>query len=1160
MLRGLKEFSLPRLEEKILELWRENKTFQKTILARAKRKKFIFYEGPPTANGRPGIHHVLVRTFKDVIPRYKTMAGFSVPRKGGWDTHGLPVELEVEKQLGLKSKKDIEKYGIAAFNRKCKESVWKYKNEWERLTERIGFWLDLENPYVTYENSYIESLWHILKQAWNAKLLYRGHKVVPWCTRCGTILSSHELALGYKEVTENSVYIKFELEKGQTIGTLKAPANTYILAWTTTPWTLPGNVALAVGEKIDYVLAQNPNAPHETLIVAKERAETFGITTISTRTVKGKALLGLSYKPLFKVKPLATESAYKVYDAHFVTTTDGTGVVHTAVMYGEDDYVLGVSKNLPEYHTVNEEGMFTDAVEGLSGLPIKADDTNKQILNHLKKHNLLFKQEPYAHEYPFCWRCSTPLIYYARASWFIKMSALRKELESSNQKIHWIPEHLKNGRFGEWLRGAKDWAISRERYWGTPLPLWQCDRCHRTHVIGSIEELSSCFQNSHNRYFFARHGEAESNILGKVSGWPEKTKHHLTLKGNAQIERLASSLRKQKIDLIISSDITRTKETAEIIANVLGKKSVIFDERLREINTGDFNGCHDASYHSFYQSDIEKFEKKPPNGESLTDLRARVFSVIAELEEKYSGKAILIITHEYPIWMAESALRGWSNEEAVHEKHIRGDDFIGTGEIREISLLRIPRDENGLADLHRPYIDAVVWKCSKCKGIMRRVDEVLDVWFDSGAMPFAQAHWPFENKNELAFPADYIVEAIDQTRGWFYTLLAISTFLGKKAPYKNVISLGLILDSKGQKMSKSKGNAIDPWEMIERYGADAIRWYFLTVNPPGESKLFNETDIGKSFRQSLMLAYNSFVFFSTYAHVSAGAKTRQSKNILDQWIQARTNETVQNVTKFLDNYEIGEAARVVERYIGDLSRWYIRRSRRRFQKPTNVADYRDASQTLFTALRTLAVLLAPFTPFFAEALYLSLISKKGGSVHLEAWPLSKAKKSATLLVHMEEIRRLASIGLAKRAEAGIKVRQPLSELRVKKLPRGISKKLITVLSDEINVKRVVGKKNIKEECELNTTITHELREEGLLREFMRLVQELRQDANLIPKDSITISIEGSDEFMHVVQTREKIIQRETKARAIIYRRLEKHIAVRETVIDGQPLRVAIQKR
>ena len=720
------------------------------------------------------------------------MRGFRVERQAGWDTHGLPVELEVEKQLKLSSKKEIEEYGIEKFNAKCKESVWKYKEDWEKMTERIGFWIDLKNPYITYENNYIESLWWIIKEAYDKKLMYQGHKVIPQCPSCGTGLSSHEVAQGYKTVTEDSVTVKFQItnSKSQINSKFQFPnSKTYILAWTTTPWTLPGNVALAVGEKIKYTAIK---VGDEILILAKDLVEkVLGEETTRSLaiarddiTLKGKDLVGLEYEPLFpgvvtdKIENY--QNAFKIYPADFVSTEDGTGVVHTAVMYGQDDYELGEKIGLPKVHSVNLDGTFNELVPKWQGKFVK--DVEPSIIKDLEKRGLLFKTKKHAHDYPFCWRCDSPLIYYAKDSWFFKMSALREKLIKNNEEINWVPEHIKEGRFGEWLHEIKDWAISRERYWGTPIPVWRCQKsetgnqksgtgCGHMKVMGSFEEL-----------------------------------------------------------------------------------------------------------------------------------------------EKISGKKI--------------------------------------------------------KDPHRPFIDEIIFKCEKCGGEMRRVPEVMDCWFDSGAMPFAQVHYPFENKKEIdkneKYPAEFISEAIDQTRGWFYTLLAVATMLGKKSPYQNVICLGHILDKNGQKMSKHVGNVVDPWTMIDKYGADAVRWYLYTVNQPGEPKRFDEQALKESSRVFITLM-NVLSFYQMYiGYANNGAhwgeyNANDFDNVLDKWIAAKLNLLIKEVTNDLEKYDIFASARRIEDFINELSVWYVRRSRDRF-KGEDEADKNQAIFTLGKVLFELSKLLAPFVP------------------------------------------------------------------------------------------------------------------------------------------------------------------------------------------------------
>jgi isoleucyl-tRNA synthetase len=1187
------EFNLPKIEGKILKFWDKNRIFEKTLAERKGKRKFVFYEGPPYANGKPGIHHVLARVVKDVILRYKTMRGYYVPRRAGWDTHGLPVEMATEKALGLKSKKDIEKFGIAEFNKKAKEQVWIYKDEWEEMTRRIGYWLDLKNAYVTYEPEYIETLWWTIKQIANNKLLYKGHKVVPWCPRCGTALSSHELALGYKEITENSVYLKFRLKRGQRIASsssspqgeeLIADENTYVLSWTTTPWTLPGNVALAVGEKIKYaVLKKMVNGRIERWIVAKEavsgNANVFGSLADARCEILGKDLVGLSYEPLFDIPALNIKVSHKIYAANFVATSEGTGVVHTAVMYGEDDYRLGAKVGLPQHHTVDEEGRFTRDVKGFAGLYVKDKETENKIIEHLRRNGNLLKVEPYSHEYPFCWRCETPVLYYARSSWFIAMSRLKDKLLKNNKLINWVPAHLKEGRFGEWLKEVKDWNLSRERYWGTPLPIWECKKCGHYEVLGSIEELNVLAGGPKNNYWVMRHGESESQLLHIIDAGQKKL--HLTPRGREQVNRAVKKLkselaaRGEKVDLIISSDVLRTKETAKIAATVLTGARVVVDKRIREINLGELEGSREEKYHGLFPTYESKFEKKPEKGESLRDLRGRLWELLGDLEKKHKNKNILLVSHEYPIWMLFHIASGWSEKRSIAEKEKRGKDFIETGELRKLDFKIVPRAETGEINLHRPYADEIVIVCPKCRGKARRVKEVADVWYDSGAMPFAQAHWPFgrgdkrqatsdKDLNGLDYPADYIAEGMDQTRGWFYTLLAIATALGYPAPYKNVVSLGLINDKNGQKMSKSKGNVVDPWEVINKYGVDAVRWYFYTVNPPGEAKNFDEAELQKAYRRMHLLLWNSLVFYKTYAK-QGGRGNRKSANLLDRWILARLNQTAAAVTKDLDKYKIREAALDIEEFVDDLSRWYIRRSRRRFQKPVTNADLEAASATLEYVLCEIAKLTAPFTPFFAEALYTDLDGEKE-SVHLEDWPeVRQATRDkiqmTSLLEAMAEVRRLASLGLAKRAEAGIKVRQPLAKLSVKsqETRNKLSGELLAVLAEEVNVKEAVIDRKIKDEVLLDTEITPELREEGILREVVRVIQDLRQKAGLKPNDEIILMAELPGEIRRVLFKKENVLKAEVGAKSVEYKKSSKFNAEISTKLENQEIWLAVRE-
>lgn len=1178
MLKGLKQFNLPEVEEKVLKFWKENRIFEKTTKLREGAEPFRFFEGPPTANGRPGIHHILSRAFKDVVLRYKTMRGYLVKRKAGWDTHGLPVEIEVEKELGFKSKQDIERFGIAEFNEKAKVSVWKYKDEWEKLTERIGLWLDLKNPYITYKTEYIESLWWVFQKISKRGLLKKSFKVVHYCPRCQTPLSSHEMGQPgvYKTVKDPSIFVKFELALKRKSRNIKE----YLLIWTTTPWTLPANVAVAVNPKLvytkykidnEYLWSYNPppiehNDKRHIEVVEK---------------VSGKKLMGLNYKPLFRIDGpwLSNRKFFKVYGADFIKTDEGTGLVHIAPAFGEDDLNL-IKKHERDLVgkipiTIDDQGIVQKNAPGAGKFAKEAD---RDIVSFLEKNGLLFKAGLVEHEYPFCWRCGKAILYFARYSWFIEMSKLQKELIQNNQKINWVPEHIKEGRFGEWLREVKDWAISRNRYWGTPLPIWECEKEGHLEVVGSLEDLDKT-RFSQNRFFLLRHGEAEHNVKNIIASGQEQGAQisKLTSKGFQQAERAAKNLirklKGQKLDFIFVSPYLRTRQTAEIVAG-LTKAKIVVDERLSELNTGIFNWRPVKEYKALFGGFLEKFNKAPSGGENLNDVKKRMFRALLDINASYENKNILIVSHGDPLWVLEGAMRGLSNEEILKLSYPDTD-----GAVQEAILHNWPYNLDGEADLHRPYIDFIYLRCRKCGGRMTRVKEVADVWFDSGAMPFAQEHYPFQcGKKSLRlnlenlrkcvdFPADYITEGLDQTRGWFYTLLAVSTALGLKIPpYLNVITLGLVLDKRGQKMSKSKGNAVDPWETMRKYGADAVRWYFYTVNPAGEPKRFDEADLAKMLRKFIMIIYNSFVFWNIYAIKTSfqAVDSCLSESVLDSWILARLNQSIAITTANLEKYDIGEAGKAVEIFVDDLSRWYIRRSRERLQNLDGGEDSINASRTLYYCLLELSKLIAPFTPFFAESLYKSLAginNEARESVHLEDWPRADEDKvDYTLLEKMEETRRLASLVLALRAEKGIKVRQPLRLLEIKsrKLDRE-DKELLDILKDEVNVKEVGWNFELENEVALDTVITSELKEEGLLRELTRMVQGLRHDANYVPKDRIILMLEGSGIIGHIINRNVEFLKKEVGAKSIELKKSDKFDTELESKLDDQPIWIGVRK-
>ena len=1134
---------LPKQEEQILRYWKQIRAFENSVNKRPKSRSFVFYEGPPTANGQPGIHHVLSRAFKDIVLRYKTMQGYRVERKAGWDTHGLPVEVEVEKELGLHNKKDIEKYGVAKFNKKCRESVWRYKQDWDNLTERMGFWIDLENPYITYDPLYMETLWWIIKQAHNKKLLYEGYRVAPYCPRCGTSLSSHEVGQGYEDVTEDSVFVKFKI-KNPKKHNLKP--NTYFLAWTTTPWTLPGNVALAVGAKIDYVLVKQGKEHH---ILAKDRLSILEGEYKVVKEFKGKELEGMEYRPLYDSLSGAKEKKHYVALADFVSTEEGTGIVHTAVMYGEDDYNLGQELDLPKIHTVDESGKFNKLVPQWQGKFVK--DVEPEIILDLKKRNLLYKKEKYTHSYPFCWRCKTPLLYYAMQSWFIKMSSLRNKLIKNNGKVNWMPAHIKDGRFGEWLRELKDWNFSRSRYWGTPLPVWKCTDCHNIEVIGSREDLKAQ-KFSTNRFFYIRHGESEKNNRENPimsSRWPETKKYHLTKKGIDQVKRTSKQIQKMGgVDLIFASDFTRTKETAEIVAKSLGIR-VQYDKRLREYDTGIYDGRGIREFHKDFSNLKERFRNKPPEGETSANLQRRMFDFASSINSKYKDKKILIVSHGDPLWLLESRMSGLTIDEAVDLKKGNIEDYPKRAVLREFVFRNFPYNSDGELDFHKPFVDEIIFECQKCdkESGMRRVEDLVDVWFDSGSMPFASATAKAtvdkqgRIKAPVPFPADYITEGVDMTRGWFYSLLAVATMLGLESPYKNVISLGHILDKQGKKMSKSKGNVVNPWGMIEKYGADSVRWYFYTLNQPWDYKNFDEPDLQKSYRKFVSTLANTLEFHKIYRS-SRSNKPYKTYNFLDKWILSRLNSVILDVTKRLDGYDITGAARSIEAFvIDDVSNWYVRRSRKRFQTPQASKDKEAAESMLAHVLLETSKLSAPFIPFLSEEVFRETRNKEqGATVHWENFP--KANKryiNKALEDKMASARKVVEIAHEIRAASGIRVRQPLSRIRVDvKMPV----QLHAIVGEEVNVKSagyrtssVKGWETKKEggiSVSLDTTLTPALLEEGFVNEFIRNVQELRRAGGFMPKDKIELRYKTEGKLNDMLSRSVQQIEKQNNAKIV----------------------------
>ena len=1036
------KLSYPAIEKEILKFWKEHKIFEKSISMREGRPGFTFYEGPPTANGRPGIHHVMSRTLKDLVCRYKTMRGFQVHRKAGWDTHGLPVEIEVEKQLGFKHKEDIVKFGVAEFNQKCRESVWKYKTDWEVMTEQMGYWIDLTKPYVTFENGYIESVWWALKRYYDEGMIYKGFKIQPYCPRCETPLSSHEVSLGYEDVKDPSVYVFMKL-KGQP--------DTSFLVWTTTPWTLISNVALAVGPDIDYVKVEHKGRK---LILAEARLSVLEGEYKVLERMKGTALAGTEYERIFNYNPV-DKKAFYVIEGDFVTIDDGTGIVHIAPAYGEDDYQVSKKYNLPIIHPVDKSGAFAPEVNDFAGMFAK--DADGLIIQDLKVRDILYKKETITHSYPHCWRCKTPLLYYARESWYISTTKYADAMIKMNRQINWVPPEVGEGRFGNWLEENKDWALSRDRFWGTPLPIWICESCTAQKCVGSIAEL----RGGHN--------------------------------------------------------------VPEVI------------------------------------------------------------------------------------------------------------------------------------DLHKPSVDAITFSC-RCGGTMRRTPELIDAWFDSGAMPFAQWHYPFENKERIdsgeQYPADFICEGIDQTRGWFYSLHAIGTFLFQKPAFKNLLVNELVLDKDGQKMSKSKGNTVDPFAVMDTYGADSLRWYLVTSSPPWRPTMFDQEGLGEVQRKFFGTLVNTYAFFALYANIDRFryAEPRipvAARQEIDRWIISELNSLLKRYGEYMDAYDVTKAARAVSDFtIDQLSNWYVRRNRRRFWKSELGPDKTAAYQTLYECLITVSKLMAPFVPFLAEELYLNLNSvtrtEESESIHLAFLPEGDGRLiDANLEWKMEHAEKIVMIVRSMRTKANLKVRQPLRRIIVpvaSETERNAVRQMEDVILDEINVKAIeyvtdesglvkkrakanfksigpkfgksvqrvaqrikemtpaeiselertgvmqlpvngsavtIGKDDVeivREEIEgwmveadggitvaLDTALDDQLLAEGFAREFVNRVQNMRKDAGFEVTDRISIYFNAPNSVLSVLDRMAPYIRNETLAVEFssMYRPGE---FAQKLEIQGEEVQVGIERR
>ncbi len=1073
-------------EEEVLAFWKQDGTFQKSLDKHAPKGEFIFYDGPPFATGLPHSGSLLSSVIKDVVPRYKTMRGYRVPRVWGWDTHGLPIESLVEKKLGLKTKKDILNIGIGPFNETARSMVLEYVHEWERYVDRVGRWVDFKNSYKTMDNSYIESVWWALKHLNGKKLLYEGRKVLMYCPHCETPLAKAEIAMDntYKDITEEAVVARFKVKNPKKYN---LPENTYLLAWTTTPWTLPANVGLAVGAGMPYAVVEKDGAHYV-------QHEDGG-------DIEGKNLVGIEYEPLFDVPALHSKNSYKVWAADFVTAGEGTGIVHTAVMYGEDDFALGQKEKLPQVQMLTPDGHYNEhAPELIRGKYIK--QAEKFIKEYLETHHKLHAREMHTHSYPHCYRCGTPLIYNAVASWFLNIQKVKKTMLSENEKVSWFPAHLKHGRFRNIVENAPDWTISRNRFWASPLPIWKEKGGDKLMVIGSVDELLAKTKKSGNRYFVMRHGEAQSNVRGidDLSGEPD---NRLTEKGRQQAVHTAADLKKEKIDIVIASPFLRAQETAKIVVKELGlpDSALMTDERLREAGSSD------------------------------DTTRITMGEFIFEVERRYAGKNILLVSHGYPIWVLQYVA-------ARKPRGVFADNaMLRTGEVRELPFVPFPHTPNYELDLHRPYIDDVVLVDGK-GGRYERIPEVLDCWVESGAMPFASMQYPRDKSRvnpgrffglfPKGYPGDFIAEYIAQTRTWFYYMHAMGALLFGRQAFKSVVSTGTILAADGSKMSKSKGNYTDPYELMDKWGADAFRFYTMgSVVMQGEDLNFRDEDVREAHNRVVGTLWNSFKFYDMYApQISPDARLGSSQreragefasHALDRWVVSLLNKTVAEVTEAMDGYDMPRACRALRAFIEDYSLWYVRRSRDRAKQAGE-----DQQATLATqkhALETVAKLLAPITPFLAESVYRGLGHKE--SVHLAAWPEAGVADEG-LLADMQAIRELASRGLELRERAGLKVRQPLQKFSTKAVPADAG--LRQILAEELNVKEIAEDPAL-EEAVLDVELTDELREEGMVRDLVRRIQEWRKLEGLTVADrpAYTLAVAHDDEKRAAQNNKEKIM-------------------------------------
>jgi isoleucyl-tRNA synthetase len=1129
-------------EETVLQFWREHDIFNKSLEKEAPNGEFTFYDGPPFATGLPHYGHILAGTIKDAVPRFWTMNGYHVPRTWGWDCHGLPLENLIEKKLGLATKRDIEEYGVQNFNEQARDAVLEYADDWKEIIPRMGRWADMEHDYKTMDSTYTESVWWVFAELHKKGLVYEGFKSMHLCPRCGTTLSNFEVNQGYKDIKDISVTVKLPLldEAGNV-------TDTSLLVWTTTPWTLPGNMAAAVHNDIEYVkVSVEQNGKREYVILAKARLVQLGDVAYElVEELKGSELVGKSYLPPFnylqnRTDIVGKENGWKIYHADYVELgEEGTGAVHIAPAYGEDDMNLAKAHNIPIVHHVDNTGHFMDFVTDFAGQLVKPKDDDDAGVNHkdadievLRKlqeardeHGArIFAKENITHSYPHCWRCDTPLLNYATTSWFVEVTQIKDKLVEANNNVKWVPEHIGTSRFGKWLEGARDWAISRQRYWGAPLPIWRNPVTKEYKVFASLQELQEYVPKSGNTYFVMRHGEAESNLSGSIDAIADEH-NPLTEKGVAQTKETAAALKSHGIDLIIHSGMQRTRQTAETVADILGisHESIVTDERITELQTGAFlEGKTWDEYEALYKNQRERFTKDVPDIENRFAVAKRVGEFLYDIDSTYNGKTILVVGHASSTYAFRCVAEGADLERSLE---IKKEGYMDNAAFLEVPFSRVPHNDNYALDYHRPYIDNIeLFDMDGTK--LERVPDVFDCWFESGSMPYAQQHFLGDARAEFnpatgkGFPAQFIAEGLDQTRGWFYSLIVLGVALFGKSPYEHVIVNGLVLAEDGKKMSKKLQNYPDPVDLANRVGVDAMRFYLLSSSlMRAEDLNFSEKGVLELQRKNIGRLHNVLAMYEMFADGTKSSST--SDNVLDRWIVARLNELVAETTAGFKNYELDKATRPVTDFIDDVSVWYLRRSRDRF-KSDDLVDKNNAIATLRHVLRTLSLVMAPSMPFYAEYLW-QAVKEEGDveSVHLAEWPKG-GEVNNTLLSEMVGVRSIVTLALEARTKANIKVRQPLESLELN-LPENhpaLSEDFRKIIEEEVNIKKVNLIYSIRLETGsfsltggnlvLDTVITPELKAEGDVREFIRAVQDLRKQTGLEAKDRIRLVVQTSD--------------------------------------------------